>query len=408
MRRSVRCVWHFPTGNKKRIPFSIKSWRSPSGIAILALSCSLGCGSSSHSVLAQGSPGPDGPSVSRLQKPEDAPAKPAKKGSLLDLVSFEANVPGDCEVAARIRATVNGEPILDDEVKEAIYPFLLATQSLPEPERSNRRKEAFEKALQRLIEREVVIQDAKARLKDRPQLLEKLEEAGAKEFEKNMRQSKERSNIKSDDELKASLRQQGLSVEGLRRQIVRQFIANEYMKNLILPAIERVGHEQIQEYYQKHPEEFQISDGVTWEDIFIDASKFPNREAARQFAQQLVARARGGEDFHQLVLKHDQGDSSYRNGEGYGHRKGEIKPPEAQDILFKLRDGEIGPIVELTNGFHVIRLLKREFAGLKPFDDKTQAAIRNKLQNDAWEREQKRVVDMLRRKAAVEISLATP
>jgi len=359
-------------------------------------------------LLAQGTPTTDGPSVSRLQKPEDAPRKAAKKGSLLDLVSFESNVPSDCQVAARIRATVNGEPILDDEVREAIYPFLLATQSLPEPERSNRRKEAFEKALQQLIEREVVILDAKARLKDRPQLLEKLEEAAGKEFEKKMKQLKERSSIKSDEEFKAYLRQQGVSLEGVRRQIVRQFMASEYMKNLIMPAIERVGHEQIQEYYQKHPEEFQVSDGVTWEDIFVDASKFPNREAARQFAQQLIARARGGEDFHQLVVKHDQGDSSYRNGEGYGHHRGEIKPPEAQQILFNLRDGEIGPIVELTNGFHVIRLLKREYAGLKPFDDKTQTAIRIKLQNDAWEREQKRAVDTLKRKASVEISLAVP
>ncbi len=405
MRRALRSVGHVPGGDCK--PSLTSFSRSSPLLLALAFAGSLGCGSLGSPALAQATLGQDSASVSRLQKPEDK-AKTSPHGSSLDLVSFEATVPGDSQVAARIRATVNGEPILDDEVREAIYPYLLATQTLPEPERSNRRKEAFEKALEELIQREVLIQDAKARLKDRPQLLEKLEEAAGKEFDKKVRQLKERSNIKTDDEFKAYLRQQGLTVEGIRRQIVRQFMATEYIKNLIMPAIERIGHEQIVEYYKKHPEEFQNKDTVTWQDIFIDASKFPNREAARQFAEQLIAKARGGEDFLQLVTKYDQGDSSYRNGEGYGHLHGEIKPADAEQFLFNMREGEVGPIVELTNGFHVIRLVKREQAGLKPFDEKTQTAVRNKLQNAAWEREYKRVVTTLRRKSAVEISLAAP
>jgi peptidyl-prolyl cis-trans isomerase SurA len=408
MRRSLRGLCRLRGGKRNAFFVSPRTICRPPHIVALALLASLGCGSASSNLLAQGSASPEGPTVSRLQKPEETSRKAAAKGSLLDLVSFEVNVPGDSQVAARIRATVNGEPILDDEVKEGIYSFLQATQSLPEPERSNRRKEAFEKQLQQLIEQAIVIQDAKARLKDRPQLLEKLEEAGGKEFEKKLRQQKERLNIKSDDEFKAFLRQQGVSIEGVRRQVVRSFVATEYMKNLILPAIERIGHEQIAEYYQKHPEEFQIADGVTWQDIFIDANKFPNRQAARQFAEQLAAKARNGEDFHEMVLKYDQGDSTYRNGEGYGHHRGEIKPPQAEQILFNMRDSEIGPIIELTNGFHVIRLIKRQHAGIKPLDEKIQTAIRNKLQNEAWDREYKRVVDMLRRKASIEISMAAP
>lgn len=356
----------------------------------------------------------EAPAVStRMQKPEVAPpaattSKRVAPGSILDQVSYTMPAPSDCETAARIRATVNGVAILDEEVREAIYPYLLATQTLPEPERSARRKEIFERELQTLIEREVILDDAFARLKGRPQVVEKLKEAAGKEFDKKVRQMRQRANIKTDDEFKAFLRSQGVTMDGIRRQVERNFMATEYMLNRVMPAVDRVSHEAVKEYYDKHPEEFLIADSVTWQDLFVDSSKFPNRDAARQFAEQLVAKARAGEDFLQLVKQFDQGDSSYRKGEGYGHRRGEIKPPEAEPILFQLRDGEVGPVVPIANGFHVLRLVKREYAGRKPFDEKTQSAIRFKLQNEARDREYKRILADLKRKASIEISSGAP
>ena len=359
----------------------------------------------------------DPANVARLQKPENDPSKPSDKGtgppsskgqssprtSILDLAAYQTPTPNNGEVAANIRAMVNGTPILDEEVREAILPYLMATQHLPEPERSARRKVLFEQALTDLIEREVILQDMFARLKERKQVLEKLKEEAGKEFDKKMRETRKSVNVKTDEELKAFMRLQGLSLEGVRRQIERKFMAMEYMRNRIRPAIDRIGHEQIREYYEGHPEEFQVSDSVDWQDIFIDASKYPSRQAARQLATELIAKANAGEDFRQLVTKYDQGNSAYLNGQGYGHRRGEIKPAEAEPVLFKMREGEIG-LIELTNGFHVIRLVKREHAGLRPFDDKTQTSIRHKLENEAWEREFRRIMRELKSKASIEVS----
>lgn len=345
----------------------------------------------------------DRANVPRLQKPESDPPKRPASRSILDLAAYQGPTPSNGEVAARIRAIVNGEAILDEEVRETIYPQLLATQNLPEPERSTRRKELFENGLQSLIEREVILQDMFARLKERKQVLEKLKEAAGKEFDKKMKETRTAMKIKTDEEMKAFLRMQGVSLQGVRRQIERRFMAMEYMRNRIIGAIDRIGHEQIREYYERHPEQFQVADSVTWQDIFLDASRYPSREAARQLAGQLISRARAGEDFRQLVTQYDQGNSSYLNGEGYGHRRGEIRPPEAEPLLFKMRDGEL-ELLELTNGFHVIHLVKRQYAGLKPFDEKTITEIRNKLQNEAWEREYKRILKDLKAKATIEIA----
>jgi peptidyl-prolyl cis-trans isomerase SurA len=351
----------------------------------------------------------DHPTVSRLQKPDSEPAKRDNRGSLLDLVSHETVVPGNAETSVRIRATVNGVAILDDEVREAVYPLLVEASKLPTADRAAKQREILEGELRHLIEREVVLQDAFAKLKERPVVLEKFKEAAGKEFDKKIRDMRSRYKIKTDEEFKAWLQMQGVTVDGVRRKMEREFMAQEYMRSRVADALERVSHQQIEEYYKQHPEEFQIQDSVVWNDIFIDAAKFPNRDAARQLAESIIAKARAGEDFLKLVNQFDNGDSSYRNGEGYGHRRGEIKPPEAEAILFKMeQSGEIGPLIELAYGFHVIRLVQREYAGLRPFDAKTQLAVLNKLKYEAFERESKKVLAELKRKATIEVSSSTP
>jgi hypothetical protein len=64
--------------------------------------------------------------------------------------------------------------------------------------------------------------------------------------------------------------------------------------------------------------------------------------------------------------------------------------------------------VEQANGYHVIRLVKREFAGIKPLDEKIQKAIRSKMEGEVWEREYKRMLAELKRNASIEISTGTP
>jgi parvulin-like peptidyl-prolyl isomerase len=73
-------------------------------------------------------------------------------------------------------------------------------------------------------------------------------------------------------------------------------------------------------------------------------------------------------------------------------------------VLFRLRDGEVGPLVELETGFHVVRLVKRQHAGVLPFDSKVQTQIRDKLKGEIFQLEMKRIVRELKRKAVIEIA----
>jgi peptidyl-prolyl cis-trans isomerase SurA len=343
--------------------------------------------------------------VARAQQPDALPpSNPILRTNLQQVAA-----PGDIRVIVRIRATVNNTPILEDEIREAMYSHVVALQSLPEPERTRTRKRLEKEELLKIIDREVVLTEALTQLqKARPHLVEKLRDAAAKEFDKNLRNIKAKAAaagtpITTDEELRAAFAAQGLSMDGMRRQVERSFMMMEYMRSRIFPTMEKVGHEAILDYYHEHPGEFQIEDRVAWKDLFVDVSHFGSRDAARAYAQQVLARAQRGEDFQTLIKEYTSRYYSFSNGDGYGQRRGEIRPPEAEPILFDLRDGETGPLIEQANGFHVIKLIKRDHAGLQPLDDKIQSEIRKKIQNLIGEREYKRILAELKQKAVIQI-----
>jgi parvulin-like peptidyl-prolyl isomerase len=257
--------------------------------------------------------------------------------------------------------------------------------------------------LQRLIERELVLEEATARIKaiNQPRLLQQMQQEAGKEADKRIREIKAALKITSDEELKAMLQAQGLTVAGLRRQAERSFMMMDYVRNLIFPLMQRISLQQMREYYEDHPDEFRVEDRVKWQDLFIDVSRFPDPQAARRHAEQVLARARAGEDFAGLVKQFDHGDSHLRNGDGLGHKPGEIVPPQAEAVVWSLKAGEVGPLIDVGFGFHVVRVVEREYAGRRPFDVACQADIRKKLQNLIADREYKRIVDELKQKATI-------
>src|ERR671925_643865 len=116
----------------------------------------VGCGSDRPTLAGHdSSPSSSTPAAQagkRLQTDDsDDPVRPANYQPIPE--------PNPAQVAVRVLAQVNGIAILDKEVKEACYPQLMATQSLPEPEQSARRAEIIRQTLQQIIEREVILQD---------------------------------------------------------------------------------------------------------------------------------------------------------------------------------------------------------------------------------------------------------
>lgn len=96
------------------------------------------------------------------------------------------------------------------------------------------------------------------------------------------------------------------------------------------------------------------------------------------------------------------GDSKFRNGAGIGEKPGEIFPQDLEPTILALKSGQI-TVKETESGFHILRVAERTYAGPKPYDEKLQAEIRRKLQNQIYEREVRREIDTLRTRTQPQI-----
>src|SRR5262245_56354744 len=193
--------------------------------------------------------------------------------------------------------------------------------------------------------------------------------------------------------------------EMIRRQWERNFMAMEYMRHRVEPHLMQLNHEQVQGYYDKHPEEFSVEDSVRWQDLFIATANHPSVEAARQFAEVLRSRILSGEDFARLSKQFDNGVRNlHEDSAGEGQKRGEIRPGEAEPVVFALKSGQVGPLVVVPAGFHVVRVIERTHAGKKPLDATLQKDIKERLRMQIYTREMKRLVSDLKRRAVIEVA----
>jgi RNA polymerase sigma factor (sigma-70 family) len=139
----------------------------------------------------------------------------------------------------RVAATVNGKAILAEEVYAAAYLSLPDAHNLTALDRFRRITAVWRKTLDRVIEREVIVQEAftalnKAGNANVPKTLQKV---AANEFGRQWVKTVKRSTGLTDDQqLRAFLAAQGTSPDAVRRQWERDFIAEQYLRSRLFRA----------------------------------------------------------------------------------------------------------------------------------------------------------------------------
>lgn len=304
----------------------------------------------------------------------------------------------------RVCAWVNGTPIFTSELHKAAKPEVLRLRGTPEPEYSAQRKAILKKVLKKLIEDDVVYQDAHEKLKKHPSALKQIKEEADKHFDENVLKHRETLEL-TEWEYKRELARQGTSLKLMRKQAERSFLVQQYLFSRVAHIKDQINQDKVREYYDQHKSEFRTVDRVEWQYIFIAAGtkKHPTMKDARAFAEQLLRRLQNGEPFANLV-PFDDGYAIARQGKGLGEHRGEIKPAEVERFLFGMKAGQFGLLEsEASAGVHVFRLEKREHGGQMPFDVKVQATIRKRLENDLLSREYKHVIRELEARTVIEV-----
>ena len=298
-----------------------------------------------------------------------------------------------------------GNIVTDEEVWQMVRQRPDHRDALTSSDRETRELEMYRYELKKIIERELLVDDMFAKMKkNKPGAIEEIREYASKTADRNLRDYRRRYGFATEKELEEkALVPQGLTVNVLRRQIERNTVAMEYIRSMVREQAKGIGLGDVHEYYVKNPDKFQTPERVKWQDLFIAFGKFATPEEAYRHAEEIRRQAVAGADFAALSKQHDHGDAGFRNGDGVGTTRGEIRPSELEPAVFQTPPGQVSTLIQGATGYHIIKATEHAQAGIRPLDEKCQSDIREMLFEQMRKQVEGRLTENLWRKGAVQI-----
>lgn len=118
--------------------------------------------------------------------------------------------------------------------------------------------------------------------------------------------------------------------------------------------------------YRAKPDRFKIGEQVSVRHILITGAD----AASRAKAEKLLADLKAGGDFAQLAKEHSADKSNSQNGGSLGFFTRGKMVPEFESAAFALeKAGDLTGLVETKYGFHIIQLVDKKPAGIRPYEE---------------------------------------
>jgi len=155
----------------------------------------------------------------------------------------------------------------------------------------------------------------------------------------------------------------GMSMDQLRKRLVQEGTAQA---SLVRQLKITVTDAEARQFYDDHPAEFEQPEMVHIEQIFMGihdpttGTEFSddNKAAKKKQLEDILKRARAGEDFKKLVMQYSEDPTSKEKGGDYTIARGQTLP-EFEAAAFSLNTNQISDVVTTTGGYHVIKLLEK-------------------------------------------------
>ena len=155
----------------------------------------------------------------------------------------------------------------------------------------------------------------------------------------------------------------GMSMDQLRTRLVQEGTAQAALVRQLKIT---VTDAEARQFYDDHPAEFEQPEMVHIEQIFMGIHdpitgtelSDDNKAAKKKQLEDILKRARAGEDFKQLVMQYSEDPTSKAKGGDYTIARGQTLP-EFEAAAFSLNTNQISDVVTTTGGYHVIKLLEK-------------------------------------------------
>jgi parvulin-like peptidyl-prolyl isomerase len=162
--------------------------------------------------------------------------------------------------------------------------------------------------------------------------------------------------------------------------VADDFLSKEYLAKVVMQAA-KVSEPDLKEFYSQNKKQLGVPEQVRARHILFkvdpDASE-EEKKKARERAEEVLKRAKAGEDFEKLAQTFSDDQSSKAKGGDLGYFTPGRMVPDFEDVAFYTDPGEISDIVETKYGYHIIKVDDHIYAREGSFEE-MKDYIREKL-----------------------------
>ena len=216
---------------------------------------------------------------------------------------------------------------------------------------------------------------------------------------------KKENKIESDEALQAALKQEGMTMADLRRQLERTMLVQQVQQTEVLQKLQ-VTETEMKTYYDEHRNEFSTVPQITLREITINVPvsaqgvNVAQDDAAKAKAEEVRAKIVAGEPFPRLAADYSDSGSKANGGLVGPLSKGDLSD-ELQQAIAGLKTGDVTPVLRTTRGYQIIKIENLQDTTIRSFED-ARNDIADKIANDKRQGEFVKFMAKLRAEAIID------
>ena len=212
-------------------------------------------------------------------------------------------------------------------------------------------------------------------------------------FETEVPELRKQYKVEELTDLDAALREKGSSLALRQREFMDAMLGHLYIRS----KVEReptVTVAEINEYYEMHSDDYQRPARARWEQLSVRFDKFPDQKAAHAAIWEMGREAYFGGSMQAVARQSSQEPFASRGGLHEWTSKGALASDPIDQQVFSIPLNAMSEIIEDQDGYHIIRVLDRQDAGITPVSE-VQDSIRGIIRKEKIAESQRQVLDQM-------------
>ena len=227
---------------------------------------------------------------------------------------------------------------------------------------------------------------------------------GEEQFTSILDNIKKSNNLEDEEQFQAALKQEGLTMADLRRNLERQMLASEAQRRDVFDKIS-VTETEARAFYDAHTLEFTTPSEITLREILVEVPvdergvNVAQDDEAKAEAEAVRKRLLAGEPFPQLAAEHSDAPSK-ANGGLIGPIKREELAEALQQLIDGLKTGELTEPIRTQRGYQILKLESRTETRVRSVED-ARSDISARVANEKMAGERFKYLERLRGQATI-------